>query len=134
MMSDDEIRTEVTDHLQKSNALETWWQRPITAEQLEAELDRMARGTHGPKMLREIHAALGDDWFLIAETMARPTLVERLIHNWYSTDDRFHGSVRRDAERALAATPSVAAMKALGGVRIDGTCVIATSYRFCNRD
>ncbi len=121
VLPDDAIRAKVEDYLRKSNALETWWQRPITVEQLQAELDRMARDTRDAEMLRELHAALGNDAFLIAETLARPTLVERLIRNWYAADERFHGAVKQEAMRALAGTPSVAEMKALGGEYIEQT-------------
>jgi hypothetical protein len=35
-MPDSAIRAKVEDYLAKSNALERWWRRPITAEQLQA--------------------------------------------------------------------------------------------------
>ena len=37
------------------------------------------------------------------ETLARETLVDHLIRSWYSTDSRFHGKVKAQAESALAA-------------------------------
>jgi len=39
---------------------------------------------------------------VIAETLARQTLAERLIRNWYANDTRFHGSTKATAEAALA--------------------------------
>ena len=39
------IRKKVEDSLRKSNAFEKWWQRPISSEQLRAEVERMARGS-----------------------------------------------------------------------------------------
>jgi hypothetical protein len=72
------LRAKVEDYLKKSNALETWWRRPITTQQLQAELDRMSAGTHDGAMLRELYAALGDDPFVVAETLARQTLAGRL--------------------------------------------------------
>jgi hypothetical protein len=92
----------VEDYLRKSNALERWWRRPITSAQLQAELDRMAKSSQDPQILRELFAALGNDPLLIAETLARQTLADRLIRNWYASDTRFHGGVRRRAEGALA--------------------------------
>src|SRR5262249_51806644 len=71
-----QIEKKVTDYLRKSEALEDS-QRPITAEQLQAEMDRMARDTKQPEVLRELFEALGNDPFVIAECLARPTLVER---------------------------------------------------------
>ncbi len=50
----------------------------ITGEQLQAELERMTRTTRAPQVLRELFAALGNDPELIAETLARGTLAERL--------------------------------------------------------
>src|SRR6185503_5003945 len=61
----------------KYQALEVYWQRPITAEQLQAEMDRMAKHTKQPEMLRELFEALGNDPFVIAECLARPALTER---------------------------------------------------------
>ena len=69
VMPDDAIRAKVDDYLKKSNALEKWWQRPITAEQLQSEMDRMARQTHDPQVLQELFAAVGNSPFVIAETL-----------------------------------------------------------------
>jgi len=118
MMPDSAIRAKVEDYLKKSNALEKWWQRPVTAAQLQAELDRMSKDTRDPEMLRELYAALGNDARLIAETLARPTLVDRLIRNWYATDERFHGEVGRSAREAAAGVRSASEMPALGGTYI----------------
>jgi hypothetical protein len=115
VMPDAMIRAKVEDYLKKSNALERWWQRPVTAEQLQAELDRVAKDTRDGAMLRELFRALGNDPFLIAETLGRQTLVERLIQNWYASDTRFHGALKKKAEAALSACASVDCMKALGG-------------------
>ena len=52
---------------------------------------------------------------MIAETLARQTLVDRLIRNWYSSDTRFHGGLKGTAERALAACTNVDCMKSMGG-------------------
>jgi len=91
-MPDSVVQAKVVDSLRKSNALEAYWRRPITGKQLQAEMTRMARGTRDPAMLRELYQALRNDPELIAETLARQTLAERLIRNWYASDDRFHGS------------------------------------------
>ncbi len=111
---DAQIRAKVEDYLKKSNALEALWQRPITAGQLQAEMDRMAAQSRAPDVLREIFAALDDDPYVIAETLARQTLADRLIHNWYARDERFHGDLRRRAEAALAGVSSAAQLSSLG--------------------
>ncbi len=115
VISDQVIRAKVDDYLRKSNALERFWQRPVTGEQLQAELDRMANNTRDGATLRELFAALGSDPFVIAETLGRQTLVERLIRNWYANDTRFHGDVRKKAEAALATCANVDCMKAMSG-------------------
>ena len=74
------LENKVTDYLRKSRALEDYWQRPITAEQLQAEMDRMAQHTKQPEVLRELFQSLGNDSFVIAECLARPVLVERLFN------------------------------------------------------
>ena len=70
------------DYLRKSQTLEDYWQSPITAEQLQAEMDRMAQNTKQPEVLREIFEALGNDPFVIAECLAKPVLSERLLANF----------------------------------------------------
>ena len=75
--SQTQLKNKVADYLRNSQAVEDYWQKSITAEQLQAEMDRMARDTKQPEVLRELFEALGNDPFVIAECLARPTLVER---------------------------------------------------------
>lgn len=77
-------------------------------------MDRMAARSRAPEVLREIFAALRSDPFVIAETLARQTLADRLIRNWYARDERFHGDLRRRAEAALAGLSSSAGLSSLG--------------------
>src|SRR6266403_4997295 len=84
VMSQEQLEKKVADYLRKSQALEDYWQRPLTAEQLQAEMDRMAKHTKQPEVLREIFEALGNDPFVIAECLARPVLAERLLTSWYA--------------------------------------------------
>ncbi len=79
VMSQAQLEKKVTDYLRKSLALEDYWQRPITSERLQAEMDRMAQHTKQPEVLHELFAALGNDPFVIAECLARPVLTERLV-------------------------------------------------------
>src|SRR5262249_46484830 len=67
----------VEEYLRNSQALENYWQRPITADQLQAEMDRMAQHSKQPEVLHEIFETLGNDPFVIAECLARPLLAER---------------------------------------------------------
>src|SRR6266571_6408892 len=65
VMSQAQLEKKVADYLRKSQALEDYWQRPITAEQLQAEMDRMAQHTKQPEVLRELFEALGNNPFVI---------------------------------------------------------------------
>jgi hypothetical protein len=78
-MSAEQIEKKVQDYLRDSQALETYWQTPITPEQLQAEMERMAQNTKQPEVLRELFVALGNDPFVIAECLARPVLTKRLV-------------------------------------------------------
>ena len=111
VMSQAQLEKKVADYLRKSQALEDYWQRPITAEQLQAEMDRMAKHTKQPEVLRELFEALGNDPFVIAECLARPALAERLLTSWYAYDQRIHGELKQRAEAELQARSSVEQMK-----------------------
>ena len=77
-MSRATIEQKVQDYLHSSELLEQEWQKPITAEQLHAEMERMTQHNKQPEVLRELFAALGNDPFVIAECLARPVLSKRL--------------------------------------------------------
>src|SRR5437773_8553737 len=116
VMSQAQIEEKVEDYLRNSQALEDYWQRPITPDQLEAEMERMASQTKQPGVLREIFAALGNDPLVIAECLARPVLAERVITELYAHDSRFHGELKRRAEAELRTHPSVREMKQTSGM------------------
>src|SRR6476620_9677368 len=115
VMSQAQLEKKVADYLRKSQALEDYWQRPISAEQLQAEMDRMANYTKQPEVLRELFEALGNDPFVIAECLARPALAERLLTNWYSYDQTIHGELKQRAEADLQAHPTMEQLKQLSG-------------------
>src|SRR5436190_20297158 len=60
VMSQAQLEKKVADYLRNSEALEDYWQRSITAEQLQAEMDRMAQHTKQPEVLRELFEAPGE--------------------------------------------------------------------------
>ena len=100
------LEEKVRTYLEESLALEKLWHSPITPSMLQAELERMARGTRSPGRLRELFAALWDDPFLAQECLARPALADRLTRNFFAFDQRLHGPERLQAEAlhdALAA-------------------------------
>lgn len=102
VMPEEALRAKVEDYLRMSSALEVYWQRPITGDQLQAEIGRMARQTKQPEVLRELWAALGNDPLVVAECLARPQLVRRLVRNWYVSDERFHRELKQRAEVELS--------------------------------
>lgn len=94
--------------LAKSAALETFWNTPITGVMLRDETLRIARQTRLPERLQEIYDALGGDPLLFQETVARATLVDRLLRGFYAGDPALHAAARAEAEalraRLLAGT------------------------------
>lgn len=88
-----DLQVRVEDYLAKSLALETVWGLSIGSDELQRELDRMARDTRDPDRLRELFAALDDDPFLAAECLARPTLIERTIRELYAFDPGMHAEL-----------------------------------------
>jgi N-acetylneuraminic acid mutarotase len=116
VMSRAQIEKKVEDYLRNSQALEDYWQRPITPDQLQAEMERIASHTKQPAVLREIFAALGNDPFVIAECLARPVLAERLITELYAHDEKFHGELKRRAEAELRTHRSITQMKQTSGM------------------
>src|ERR1700745_314762 len=95
VMSQKQLEKKGAYYLRKSQALEDYWQRPITAKQLQAEMDRMAQHTKQPDVLRELFDALGNDPFVIAECLARAALADRLLRNWNAHDERIHGELKK---------------------------------------
>src|SRR5882724_11401026 len=116
VMSQAQIEEKVEDYLRNSQALEDYWQRLITPDQVQAEMERMASHTKQPGVLREIFAALGNDPFVTAECLVRPVLAERLVTELYAHDSRFHGELKRRAEAELRTHPSVREMKQTSGM------------------
>ena len=106
VMSQAQLEKKVADYLRKSQALEDYWQRPITPDQLQAEMERIASHTKQPGVLREIFAALGNDSLVVAECLARPTLAERLFTSALADHDVSravsHGPRSRKAERPFS--------------------------------
>ena len=108
VMSQAQLEKKVADYLRKSQALEDYWQRPITAEQLQAGMDRMTQHTRQPEVLRELFEALGSDPFIIAECLARPLLAERLVASSYSYEQRIHDELGQREDADLRALPAAA--------------------------
>src|SRR5215471_16337127 len=86
MMSQATIEQKVQDYLRDSELLEQEWQKPITADQLQTEMERMASDTKQPEVLRELFDALGNDPFVIAECLVKPVLTGRLVADLSAQD------------------------------------------------
>src|SRR5438874_6091564 len=61
LMSQGQLESKVASYLRESHAVEDYWQKLITAEQLQAEMDRMAKNTRQSEVLLELFEALGND-------------------------------------------------------------------------
>src|SRR6266566_1316941 len=106
VMSQADIEKKVTEYLRNSQALEVYWQRSITADQLQAEMERMASYTRQPEVLQELFEALGNDPFVVAECLARPILAERLVREQSEVTSGRDGSPSRPLRSARpAVTP-----------------------------
>ena len=101
LMTQAQLEKKVTDYLQKSETLADYWHRPVTAEPLQAEMDRMGQHTKQPDVLRELFAALGNDPFVIAECLSRPALAERSIMNWHSYDQIIDGEFAQNTRQLI---------------------------------
>jgi N-acetylneuraminic acid mutarotase len=115
ILSDTAVESKVEDSLRKSNALEKFWNRPILAEELQSEIDRIERETKQAKMLREIYSALDDDPLVVAECLARPIVADRKIRQWYAYDSRFHGDPHARAFADLSKVNTVEDMQLTSG-------------------
>jgi N-acetylneuraminic acid mutarotase len=116
VISDAQLEKKVADYLRKSKALADYWHQPLTAEQLQAEMNRMAEHSKQPEVLRELFAALGNDPFVIAECLARPAAAERLLISWYAYDETIHGELAQRAEAQLQMHSSIEQMKETSGI------------------
>ncbi|MBN2382606.1 hypothetical protein JXQ70_06970 [bacterium] len=90
-ISSETISEKVADYCRKTNALHYFWDITIRSEELQAEIDRMLQNSKKPDQLKKLIRQLDDDPFLVAECFARPLLVDRIIREKYSQDERFQG-------------------------------------------
>ena len=100
IMSQAQLKKKVAAYLHDSDVLQHSQHGPITAEKLQAEMDRMASHTKEPDVLREIFNALGNNAFVIAECVARPVLAEDLLRKVHDNDQE-----PLDSRRGSAGTP-----------------------------
>ena len=78
IVSQAQLEEKVEDYLRKSQFVAERRGWPITASELQAEMERMASHTLHPRVLLELFQALANDPFVIAECLARPLVAKRL--------------------------------------------------------
>jgi N-acetylneuraminic acid mutarotase len=109
VVSQREIEKKVEDYLCKSQLVADERGSPISASELQAEMDRMAAHTKGPDMLRELFGVLGDDPVVIAECLAKPIVAERLTNELTVRTNGRDGSPSRPLSSAEDAARSTIA-------------------------
>jgi N-acetylneuraminic acid mutarotase len=92
------LERKVETYLAESLALERFWSTPISVAMLDREMERQARNSRMPGLLRELYGALRNDPFLVAECIARPALVDRFVRSFVSSDSRLQSRARAEAE------------------------------------
>jgi len=106
IISQHQIEQKVEGYLSKSQAVSAKRGWAISASELQAEMDRMAGHTHQAQVLRELFAALGNDPFVIAECLARPSVAERLFHGSPAVAGVSPGLTKLPAADTAASTTS----------------------------
>ncbi|MBX7218410.1 MAG: hypothetical protein K1Y36_00545 [Blastocatellia bacterium] len=81
VLSQTVLEQKVRDYVQQSQAVEEFRHQPFSGEELQAEINRLVAHTRDTALLRELFAALDNNPFLIAECLARPTLIERFLYS-----------------------------------------------------
>ena len=110
-VTDAVLRAKMKKTLDESALLQSLWKQSVTAEDLQAELNRMARDTNDPDGLRALFQALGNDPNTIAEALVRPLLVERRMRDLYAFDKSLHAAERQKAERLMSQVATMSAEK-----------------------
>jgi hypothetical protein len=120
-MSQAQLESKVAEYLRNLQMLEDYSGHPITAGQLQGEMDRMATHTKQPEVLRELFEGLGNDPFVIAECLARPALAERLLTNQYHYDQKeplepWPATAENRPATAMAVQSAVYTLPAISGI------------------
>lgn len=92
---DDAIRDRVAGMLVDNVLLARLTGKGVTRDDLQREMNRMARDTRAPERLRSLFAALANDPVLIAECIARPVIVRQRLRALYTGDREFHERKKR---------------------------------------
>jgi len=82
------LREKVEKSLARSRVLRERYGIALSPEMLRGEVARMAKETRDPARLRELFATLGNDGLLIAETLGREGLSERILRGRFDADEK----------------------------------------------
>jgi hypothetical protein len=116
VISQAQIEKKVEDYLRKSQLVADQRGWPITASELQAEMERMASHTLHPRVLLELFRALDNDPFVIAECLARPLVADRLVSDLTTRAE--HPSFRAKS-RNPAALPNGNSTRSFGFAQDD---------------
>jgi len=101
VLSRDAVERRVDDALRQTAALEERFHSKLDAAILQHELDRMAKNSKDPAMLRELFAAAGSGE-RAALCLALPSIARTRLDAFYATDPELHRALREEAELGLA--------------------------------
>lgn len=107
------VERRMDDALRQVTALEEGWNVRIDGAVLQRELERMARDTKDPAMLRELFAAAGSGENA-ALCLALPELAKSRLAALYAEDPEIHRPLREEAEAALESVSQLEALADLG--------------------
>ena len=99
-VSQHEVENKVKGYVRKSQLVADQRGWPITAREVQAEMERMTKHTKQPEVLRELFAALGNGPFVIAECLAKPIVAERLASELSVRTNRGDGWASRPLSSA----------------------------------
>lgn len=86
----------------EESVLRRFFSVAITPRILDAELDRIEKGTKAPDQWKAIKTALGNDRRRIEEVFCRPLLVERMLYAKFAFDPAIHAGPHQRAREARA--------------------------------
>jgi hypothetical protein len=98
-LSREQIRNLVERDLVKEAVLKRRYRLEISEAQVAAEIARINSTTRAPETLVEVKAALGEDPYRFACSVAKPLLVERALRERFENDAELHAPQRREIER-----------------------------------
>ena len=115
IFSDAELTAKAMDGPAMTSALVELYGDPIRPQDLQAEIDRMVRESRSPEVLARLFAALGDEPYLVAECLARPSLGRRRLRAHFSRDRTVHGPLEARIRHELKSADNISDLRAVSG-------------------